>query len=204
MPGVLSIGSKHVSRESPAGGLKEGEALTWEKMWVETKLDGEALDAGGVRVGHKVVIARQRKASWRIGHGRFVCGHNLDCRGGLAILVEVARQLAVERPARDVYLVASSEEEIGGQGAVYSVGQLPADTLVAVDVAPAAEEYQTRNCAEPPFLSRRGERRTRASRAGDRETGWLAPARGGGRPLRPWSRRRPRRTPWRPARRPDR
>ncbi|MFH1569368.1 MAG: M20/M25/M40 family metallo-hydrolase [Gemmatimonadota bacterium] len=152
--GVLSIGAKHVSRESPAGAIKEGEALTWEKMWVETKLDAKELAAAGVRVGRRVVIARERKASWRLGGDRFVCGYNLDCRGGLAILVEVARQLAAEPPARDVYLVASSEEEIGGQGALYTAAQLPADTLIAVDVAPVAEEYQTRNTGDPVLLCR--------------------------------------------------
>ena len=152
VPGVLSVGAKHVSQASPAGALKDGAGLTWEKMWVETKLEGDELEAKGVRVGRKVVMARQRKPSWRLGNGAFVCGYNLDCRGGLAIIVEAAHQLASERPARDVYLVASSEEEIGGQGAVYSVGKLPADTLVAVDVAPVAEEYQTRNCAEPVLL----------------------------------------------------
>lgn len=148
VPGVLSIGSKHVSGESPAGALKAGGALTWEKMHVETKLDAESLGRLGVRPGRRVVLARERKNPWWLGE-EFVCGYNLDCRGGLAVLVAAARQLQREPPARDVYLVASAEEEIGGLGAVWSVGQLPAETVIALDLAPVAEEYQIENTADP-------------------------------------------------------
>ena len=35
--GVLSIGSKHVSIESPAGDLKNGAGLNWDRMWVDCK-----------------------------------------------------------------------------------------------------------------------------------------------------------------------
>jgi len=151
VPGVLSIGSKHVSQESPAGSLKDGKPLIWDNMWVETKLDEDTLRKLGVRVGRKVVLSRTRKPSWRLGDD-FVCGYNLDCRGGLAILIEAAHFLRERPPARDVYLVASSEEEIGAHGAVYSVGQLPVDTIVALDVVPVAEEYQTRNCGDPVLV----------------------------------------------------
>ena len=153
VPGVLSIGSKHVSEESVAGGLKDGQGLTWEKMWVETKLDGDALKQRGVRVGRNVVLARTRKASWPLGDD-FICGYNLDCRGGLAILVEATLFLHQHRPPQDVYLVASSEEEIGAHGAVYSLAQLPADTVIALDVVPVAEEYQTRNSGDPILVSK--------------------------------------------------
>lgn len=154
VPGVLSIGSKHVSKESPAGVVKDGAALSWEQMWVETMLDEDALRAEGVRVGRRIVLARPRKSTWLLGNGQYLCGYNLDCRGGLAILAETARQLAQSPPAGDVYLVASSEEEIGAHGVQFSVNQLPVDTLVAVDVAPVAEEYQVRNCGDPVLLSR--------------------------------------------------
>jgi putative aminopeptidase FrvX len=150
VPGVLSIGAKHVSDESPAGKLKEGKGLTWDMMWVETKLDRTTLDHAGVRVGSRLVIARPRKAVWRLGD--YLCAYNLDCRAGLAILVEAAHLLREQPPAQDVYLVASVEEEIGGMGAAYSLGQLPATTAVAVDIVPAAEEYQTRNSAEPVLV----------------------------------------------------
>jgi len=147
IPGVLSIGSKHVSTESPAGQLKEGRGLSWELMWVETKLGPEQLQKAGVRAGTKVVIARPFKAPWPLGE--YLCGYNLDCRGGLAALLEAAHQLRAEPPAQDVYLVASSEEEIGAHGATYALAQLPCHTVIALDVVPVAQEYQVRNSAEP-------------------------------------------------------
>ena len=152
VPGVLSIGAKHVSRESPAGLIKDGAGLTWEQMWVETKLDEAAIKAAGVRIGCRVVIARPRKSPWYLAGGQYVCGYNLDCRGGLAILAEVARQLADHPPAGEVYLLASAEEEVGAHGALYLVAQLPVDTLIAIDVAPVAEEYQIRNTPDPVLL----------------------------------------------------
>ncbi len=148
LPGVLSIGSKHVSAESPAAALKEGGALTWEEMWVETKLDAASLAACGVRPGRRVGIARHRKASWWLGED-YLCGYNLDCRAGLAMLVATAHELAAQPPARDTWLIASSEEEIGGLGAIWSVGQVPASTVIALDVVPVAAEYQTVNSGDP-------------------------------------------------------
>ena len=56
-PGVLSIGAKHVSAESPAGSLKDGQPLKWEQMWVETRLEAEELACRGIRAGTRVVIA---------------------------------------------------------------------------------------------------------------------------------------------------
>lgn len=150
VPGVLSVGSKHVSEESPAGTLKTGTPLKWETFWVETKRSREALAALGVHRGSKAVLARSRKAPLVIGD--YICGYNLDCRAGLAILLEAAKQLRNNPPPQDVYLIASSEEEIGAQGATYSIGQVPADTAVALDIAPVAEEYQVQNCGDPVLL----------------------------------------------------
>ncbi|SVE12162.1 uncharacterized protein METZ01_LOCUS465016, partial [marine metagenome] len=81
LPGVLSIGSKHVSRQSPAGRLKEGEVLTWDLMWVETKREASALCNAGVRVGSRVVIDRRWKQPIWLSDN-FIAGYNLDCRAG--------------------------------------------------------------------------------------------------------------------------
>ena len=148
--GILSVGSKHVSDESPAGPLKSGAPLKWERFWIETKRSPEELAELGVHIGRKVVLSRSLKAPWLMGD--YVCGYNLDCRAGIAIMLEVARHLEINPPPVDVYLIASSEEEIGAQGAVYSIGQTPADTAVALDIAPVADEYQIQNCEHPVLL----------------------------------------------------
>jgi putative aminopeptidase FrvX len=152
LPGVLSIGAKHVSRESPAGMLKEGSSLTWENMWIETKQSAQQLGELGVRAGTRVVIARHLKNLWHMGD--YLCGYNLDCRAGLAAMLEAGMQLAENKPAQDVYLVASSSEEIGGQGATYALGKLPVDTAIAIDIAPAAIEYGTKNSDEPILIEK--------------------------------------------------
>ncbi len=154
VPGVLSVGTKHVSDESPAGRIKGGKPLSWEAMWVETKHSPEALLEQGVHIGSKVVIARSRKSPFMMGD--YICGHNLDCRACLAALMEVGRQLKDHPPPQDVYLVASSEEEVGAQGAVYSVGKLPVETVIALEIGPVAEEYQTENSGDPILLYRDG------------------------------------------------
>ena len=146
-PGVLSTGAKHVSTESPAGRLKDGQPLKWEQMWIETRLSAEELAQRGIRAGTRVVIAGKHKTLWRLGD--CVCGYNLDCRAGLAAMLEVGLHLRENRPAQDVYLVASSSEEIGGHGAIYALGRLPVDAAVAVDIAPAAAEYGTTNSGDP-------------------------------------------------------
>ena len=146
-PGVLSTGAKHVSTESPAGQLKDGQPLKWEQMWIETRLAAEELAQRGIRAGTRVVIAGKHKTLWRLGD--CVCGYNLDCRAGLAAMLEVGLHLRETRPAQDVYLVASSSEEIGGHGAIYALGRLPVDAAVAVDIAPAAAEYGTTNSGAP-------------------------------------------------------
>jgi putative aminopeptidase FrvX len=145
--GVLSTGSKHASAESSVFDLKEKAPMTWEVVWIETKLSVEELRQRGVRVGSKAVLARSRKHSSTMGD--FICAYNLDCRAGLAALIETALQLQENPPPQDVYLVASSEEEIGAFGATYSLAQLPVETAIALDIVPVAAEYQTRNCGAP-------------------------------------------------------
>jgi putative aminopeptidase FrvX len=154
VPGVLSIGAKHVSQASPAGKLKEGAPLTWEDMWVDCKQSASELAELGIRAGTRVCIARHRKNLWQIGS--FLCGYNLDCRAGLAALFEVGHQLVETPPAQDVYIIASESEEIGGQGAAYALAHLPVDTAIAVDIAPAAAEYGTENSANPILIEKDG------------------------------------------------
>lgn len=150
LPGILSIGSKHVSNRSPAGLVKEGAPFDWNAVWIETKASEEKLLDAGVRAGSRVVIDRDRKRMRRLGD--FVCGYNLDCRAGIAILFETARLLKRTPPVRDVYLVVSSEEEVGAFGAIHAVGRVPAEEAIALDIAPVAREYRIENGPSPVLL----------------------------------------------------
>ena len=150
--GVLSIGAKHVSNESPAGDLKEGKGLSWDRMWVDCKLSTTELSQRGIGPGTRVVIARHRKKTWEME--KYICGYNLDCRAGLAIIFEVAQQLLLNGPQQDVYLIASEREEIGGHGASFALATLPVETAIAVDIAPVSPEYGTKNNDKPILIEK--------------------------------------------------
>jgi len=148
--GILSVGTKHVSAESSAFVVKQDRALTWDLVWVETKLSPEALAAQGVGIGTKGVVGRHRKRPIVIGD--YICGYALDCKAAVAIMLSAMDQLSETGPARDTTFIASSEEEVGGVGATYRIGELPVDTAIALEVGPVAAEYQTQNTGDPILL----------------------------------------------------
>jgi putative aminopeptidase FrvX len=152
--GILSVGTKHVSSESPAFAAKGEKALTWEMVWIETKLSPDALKAKGVGIGTKAVIGRHRKEPLRLGD--FYCGYALDCKAAVAIMIHVMGGLRGTRPARDTYFIASAEEEVGAVGATFGIGELPVDTAIALEVGPVAAEYQTQNTGDPILLYQDG------------------------------------------------
>ena len=119
-PGVLSIGAKHVSAESPAGPLKNGQPLKWEQMWVETRLAPEELAQRGIRAGTRVAIARKHKILWRSARLRLRL-QSRTVAPGWRSCSKWAGTCGERRPAQDIYLIASSSEEIGGIGATYAL-----------------------------------------------------------------------------------
>ena len=48
-----------------------------------------------------------------------------------------------QRPAEDVYLVFTTNEEIGGVGGSYASATLPGILTIALDVGPTEREYAT-------------------------------------------------------------
>jgi putative aminopeptidase FrvX len=53
---------------------------------------------------------------------------------------------------QDVYFVATSGEEIRITGGAFAARTLPGDVLIALDVAPVAEEYDIVNSSQPVLL----------------------------------------------------
>ena len=82
VPGVLSFGSRHVSKESAQREQQESAGVRWQDAWVETKLDAAALEAAGIRPGTRLVPTVARKAPVRLGAGRRVRGRLRDRRQG--------------------------------------------------------------------------------------------------------------------------
>jgi putative aminopeptidase FrvX len=161
LPGVLSFGSLHVTRESPgahrmipkeARGL--GETPAWEDVRVITRQAPAALAAAGVHAGSRVVVAQSRRGLQVIED--CVAGYFMDDRAPLCAMLHALAQLQRRgtRPARDVYFIASSTEEIGGGPASYTCRLLPGELTLALDVGPVAQEYGIVLSADPVVVYR--------------------------------------------------
>ena len=139
--GVLSVGSTHSSDRSPdIHAAKTSKPLTWNMCYVQCGLTREQLNARGVDIGTRGVISRMRKTPMYMGER--VCGWGLDDKGAVVATLLTAMLVSeAGRPPRDLYFVATSSEEGGCSGGQYAARTLPADTMIAVEVAPVAPEY---------------------------------------------------------------
>ncbi len=139
--GVLSVGSTHVSaRSSDIHKAKTTTPRNWEVSRVVTGLSREELAERGVRVGTRALVARSRKTPLYLGDR--VCGYGLDDKGAVAATLLGARALSEGAPPPvDAYFAITSAEEGGCSGGQYVAHNLPIETMIAVEVAPVAPEY---------------------------------------------------------------
>lgn len=139
-PAFLCFGSLHSTEESrDIWAAKNTSPLKWEMCWVDAKCSPEELAARGIHVGIKGVVARSRKELVEIGP--CIGGFALDDRALVAVMLGLLEHLLEAPPPRDVYLIATAGEEIGSGRAAYAAGNIPAQTLVALEVAPVLPEY---------------------------------------------------------------
>jgi putative aminopeptidase FrvX len=153
LPGVLSIGPMHTTAESAASWKAkisgERKTLEWPDVYVFTRMTPEGLSEAGVHAGTRVVVAQERRKLVEIND--CIAGFFFDDRVCITAMLAAASLLREEkkRPAADVYLVATAQEEIGGVAAAFAAQRLPGTTTLAVDVGPVAAEYKTQLTAEP-------------------------------------------------------
>jgi len=149
LPGVLSIGPMHSSPETSNVNATRTEAMDWNHVYIFTRNTAEELERIGVHAGTKVVIARERRKLFNVED--CVGGYFMDDRAAVTIVLGAAALLKVgkEQPANDVYIVMTTQEEIGAFGASYAARTLPGDLTIAVDVGPVADEYRTDLTPEP-------------------------------------------------------
>jgi putative aminopeptidase FrvX len=147
--GILCFGSRHVSHESPQKAQQDDKPLNWENAWVETKLNPQELKEKGIRPGSRVVVGKHRKQPIKLQD--YIASYTLDNKASVAILLALAQQL--EKPACDVYLVASAKEEVGAIGALYFTQNQKLDALIALEICPIAPEYPIESGEKPVLLS---------------------------------------------------
>jgi putative aminopeptidase FrvX len=144
---VLTLGSEHTTKESPRiweTKPDQGDrALDWHHVYVFTGRTGEELAAAGVRPGTRVCVERSKRAL--VEFGDYVGCYFLDDRAAVTALLRAARLLRDrgKRPADDVYLVFTTNEEIGGVGGSYASASLPGTLTLALEVGPTEREYGT-------------------------------------------------------------
>jgi putative aminopeptidase FrvX len=147
LTGVLSLGSEHTTSESqriwetkPDGGDK---AMDWPHVYVFTGRTAEELADAGVRVGTRVCVDRSKRTL--VEFGDYLGCYFMDDRALVAALVDVARRVGgtEDRPPTDVYVIFSTDEEVGGIGGSYASQTLPGDLTLALEVGPTEAEYAT-------------------------------------------------------------
>lgn len=152
LSGILSFGSRHVSHESPQKSLQDDQPVRWEDAWIETKQTPEALAAAGVRPGTRMVVGKHRKQPFRLND--YIASYTLDNKASVAILLALAETL--KQPTTDIYLVASSKEEVGAVGALYFTQHQRLDALIALEICPLSSEYPIEDGVAPVLLTQDG------------------------------------------------
>lgn len=150
--GILSFGSRHVSHESPQKCHQEEKPLLWENAWIDTKQGRSELADAGIRPGTRMVIGKHRKSPLRMDD--YIASYTLDNKASLAILLELAGCL--HDPPVNVYLVASSKEEVGAIGALHFTRRHEIESLVALEICPISSEYSLESDRRPVLLSQDG------------------------------------------------
>lgn len=149
LPGVLSFGSMHSSGATAQGRDVLAGNVSWGDVHVVTRQSHEALAAGGVRPGTRVVLSQHWRRLFRVNDA--LAAHFMDDRAPLVALILAAHGLAQRRAAlaRDVWFVCTTLEEESNAGAMYAASRVPGDTVLAVEVGPVLEEYGTALSAAP-------------------------------------------------------
>src|ERR1700744_2744582 len=147
VPAVLTLGSEHTTKESPRiweTKPDQGDrSLDWQHVYVFTGRTPDELAAAGVHAGTRVCIERSKRTL--VEFGDYVGAYFLDDRAAVTALLRAARLLRDrgQPPANDVYLVFTTNEEIGGVGGSYASATLPGTLTIALDVGPTEREYAT-------------------------------------------------------------
>jgi putative aminopeptidase FrvX len=133
---VMSFGSIHT--EDPTSTVRKTDkgAPDWSMVQILTGLSAEDLDAAGVRPGTRVVIGPQRRTIVQAGH--LISGFFFDDRADLVSWLLALEALKGQK--MDVLFVASSAEEVGGEGALYVLQKYRPDVCVALELGPDVED----------------------------------------------------------------
>lgn len=113
--------------------LQDGEertkAVKMEDLYIDLGLPEERVREL-VRVGDLVTVNREYTAL----HGERATAKAMDDRAGVAMILEIFKELQLLRHTVDVYGVATVQEEVGTRGAYTSTYGINPDLGIAIDV----------------------------------------------------------------------
>jgi putative aminopeptidase FrvX len=152
LPGILSIGPLHVTKETADFSDTSREVLHWADVFVATRLSRQELFDRGVHAGTRVVVGKYMRHLFEFQD--CIAAHFMDDRALIVVALEALREVAARRQQlqRDVYVVCTVEEEVTCAGAHHAARQLPGDEVIALEVGPVAAEYDTELCERPIVL----------------------------------------------------
>ncbi len=130
--GILSVGSIHTESNLSAAKRAKTEVLTWEMTTVITGQTKEQLKKRGVRLGTRVAVSPSRRTLTQFG--QFVAGYFLDDRADLVSWLLALKALKGQK--LDVTFVATTSEEVGGEGAMYFLTKEQPDICIALELGP--------------------------------------------------------------------
>ena len=149
--GVLCMGSTHSSALSARTDAATRRLPEWDVVYIDCGCSGAELAEWGVHIGDRGVVGRRRKAPLRLGP-ETLCGYALDDKAGVAIQLLVLDALLRQPPRHDTVLAFTCCEESGCSGALYLSYSRPVDDLIAIEIAPIAEEYPVAFDARPVLM----------------------------------------------------
>lgn len=133
--------------------LAKGQEQKLENMFIDIGAkDKEAVEEMGLKIGDVFVINSEYREM-----GDYIMGKALDDRAGLAAMVE-ALQGSARRDDLTIYIVGSTQEEVGLTGVRGAVDMFQPDVAIAIDVTmagdnPAVPEIKAPvKCGEGPVV----------------------------------------------------
>jgi putative aminopeptidase FrvX len=156
MPGVLSYGCIHTNAAESVAEYARTHPLNWERAYLFTGKSASELAEAGVRPGLRVVLATARRIVTEFGP--YISSYFLDDRADLAAWL-LALEALREQPlthAGSVTFIATTSEEVGGEGAQFYLNVHPTDICVALEIGPKTPEADFSIDAQPTIWVRDG------------------------------------------------
>ncbi len=126
------IGKKPIHLQDRKEGAKE---LNPEDLWIDIAADNKEDASGMVEIGSMATVISAPLEMKK----NLIASKSLDDKIGLAILMGIAQSLPSSNSDKDIYLIASVQEELGSRGAQPVSNSILPDVGIAIDVTHATD-----------------------------------------------------------------